>query len=167
MFRVKTLIVIVPVCLALSVAGWSQSPAAAGFDKLKTLAGEWQGTSSGNTPVRVSYQLTSGGSALMETIRAGNEGEMLTVYHRDGDSLLMTHYCMAQNQPRMRARPKTAEIRELEFDFVDVSNLSKPDAGHMRGLLLTFEDANHITAKWTWKEKGQEKEDTFRLTRQP
>ena len=165
MFRVKTLIVIVPMCITFPVAGWSQSPAAAGFDKLKTLVGEWQGTSSEKTPVRVSYRLTSGGSALMETIRAGNEGEMLTVYHRDGDSLLMTHYCMVQNQPRMRATPRTAEIRELKFDFVDVSNLSKPDAGRMQRLLLTFEDADHITAKWTWKEKGEEKDELFRLTR--
>jgi hypothetical protein len=153
-------------CIAFSVAGWSQSPAAAGFEKLKTLVGEWQETSSEKTPVRVSYQLTSGGSALMETIRAGKEGDMLTVYHRDNDSLLMTHYCMVQNQPRMRARPKTTEIRELKFDFVDVSNLSTPDAAHMRGLLLTFEDANHITAKWIWKEKGQEQEHAFHLTRQ-
>jgi hypothetical protein len=163
MLRVKTLIV--PMFLALAVSAWCESAGAAGFNRLKMLAGEWEGKSSENPQVRVSYQLTSGGSALMETIKTANEGVMLTVYHRDGDSLLMTHYCMARNQPRMRATPKTADARELNFDFVDVSNLSEPDAGHMQRLRLTFEDANHITAKWTWKENGKEKDDVFRLTR--
>ena len=75
----------------------------AGFEKLKPLVGNWQGKSSEGKPVAITYALVSDGSALMETLRAGSEPEMVTVYYPDGDRLMMTHYCSMHNQPRMRA----------------------------------------------------------------
>jgi hypothetical protein len=35
----------------------------------------------------------------------------------------------------------------------------------MHKVVLTFDDGNHITQQWTWREKGQEKVETFRLAR--
>jgi hypothetical protein len=51
----------------------------------------------------VSYQLISGGAAIMERIMPPNEPSMVSIYHLDGDKLMMTHYCSAGNQPRMQA----------------------------------------------------------------
>ena len=42
----------------------------------------------------VTYKVTSGGSAVVETIGPGTEHEMVTVIHPDGDDLMLTHYCM-------------------------------------------------------------------------
>ena len=44
---------------------------------------------------------TGGGSAVTETLFPGTAHEMMSVYHMDGDDLVLTHYCAGGNQPRM------------------------------------------------------------------
>jgi len=107
-------------------------------------------------PATVTYTLVSDNSALLERLAMGGESEMVTIYHPDGDHLMMTHYCSAHNQPRMRSQTVAAESKNITFDFVDVTNLSASDAGHMRKLVVTFEDKDHFTQEWTWREKGKE-----------
>jgi len=107
----------------------ARAPAAVGFEKLKSLVGEWQGTGTqGST--NVTYQLVSNGSALMETLMPPNEPSMVTLYHRDGDKLMMTHYCSFGNQPRMRAEVPAGEIKNLNFTFVDATNMANSSQGH-------------------------------------
>jgi hypothetical protein len=132
---------------------------------MKSLAGEWTGKSSDGKPVTVSYALVSDGSALLEKIGMAHESDMVTVYHPDGDSLMMTHYCAAHNQPRMRAGKVSPESRNIVFDFVDATNLASPGAGHMHRLVLTFEDRDRIVQEWMWKEKDKEKIEVFTLER--
>ena len=165
MRRLTGLLVLSMTFGGLAVGAELQSPAQAGFEKLKTLVGSWEGQTTDGRPVTVSYKLVSAGSALVETIGPGVEPEMVTVYHQDGGRLLLTHYCAAQNQPRMASTPSAGDIRELTFSFLDATNLAGPDAGHMHKVVLTFDDGNHITQQWTWREKGQEKVETFRLAR--
>ena len=126
------------------------------FERMKSLVGEWKGTSMGGNTSTVTYTLVSDNSALMERLTMGGESEMVTMYHPDGDHLMMTHYCSAHNQPRMRSQVVAVGSNNITFDFVDVTNLSAPDAGHMRKLVVTFEDNNHFTQEWTWTEKGKE-----------
>ncbi len=143
----------------------AQTSAGAAFDKLKSLAGQWQGKNQDGQSVRVSYQIISGGTALIETLDSPDGGSMISIYHRDRDDLMMTHYCDAGNQPRMRSRLPAGEINSLTFNFVDVSNLARPSAGHMRKLLFTFQDLDHMTQIWTWRENGKNVLTTFRLER--
>lgn len=126
------------------------------FERMKSLVGEWKGTSMGGNPATVTYTLVSDNSALMERLVMGGESEMVTMYHPDGDHLMMTHYCSAHNQPRMRSQTVPVGSNNITFDFVDVTNLSAPDAGHMRKLVVNFEDNNHFTQEWTWTEKGKD-----------
>ena len=126
------------------------------FEKMKSLVGEWQGKSLDGNTSKVSYALVSDDSALMERLAMGGESEMVTMYHPDGDHLMMTHYCSAHNQPRMRSQTVSLERKSIVFDLVDVTNLSTPDAGHMRKLVVTFVDQDHFTQEWTWSEKGKE-----------
>ena len=137
----------------------------AGFEKMKSLVGEWTGKSRDGKPVTISYALVSNGSAMMEKIGMPHESDMVTLYHPDGDSLMMTHYCSAHNQPRMRAGKVSPESRRIAFDFVDATNLASPDAGHMHRLVMTFEDRDRIVQEWTWREKGREKIEIFTLER--
>jgi hypothetical protein len=81
--------------------------------------------------------------------------EMLTVYYMDGKRLLLTHYCMAGNQPRMEARAFNAATGELQFEFLDATNLADAAAGHMRNATLRFVDDNHIAADWRFYESGK------------
>lgn len=135
-----------------------------GLDKLKSLAGTWHGSGPDGATLRVSYEIASGGTALMETRVPSNEPEMITLFHLDGDALALTHYCSAGNQPRMRAEP-TRSVDEMNFTFVDVSNLATLAEGHMRALRMVFQDDDHLTQVWTWREGGQDVQATFHLER--
>jgi len=126
------------------------------FERMKSLVGEWQGKSLDGNTAKISYTLVSDNSALMEKLVMGGEGEMVTMYHPGGDHLMMTHYCSAHNQPRMRTQTASGEGRDIVFDLMDVTNLSAPDAGHMKKLVVTFEDKDHFSQEWTWTEKGKD-----------
>ena len=89
---------------------------------------------------------------------------MVTLYYLDGDHLMMTHYCMANNQPRMRADSSTSSTSAIKFTFVDATNLSGPDAGHMHAHSIIWKDADHVTQQWTWREKGQERVGDLRTS---
>src|SRR5205085_8616140 len=117
-------------------------PASAGLERFAQLAGEWVGTGTHGDiehEARVVYKVTSGGSAVVETIDPGGDHEMITVIHPDGDSLLLTHYCMLGNQPQMRAKPKTGD-KTVAFEFVKATNMKSDKEMHMRTAKYTFVD---------------------------
>ena len=145
---------------------FAQSKAEPGFDMLKSLVGEWQGEGPDGSPVQLTYELFSGGSALVEKMEPeGDQSSMVTVYHLDGDNLMMTHYCSAQNQPRMRAEPVKGGVEKIDFSFVDATNLSDPSDGHMAGLVVSFLDDDHITQEWTFLAEGKKSPWTFEFER--
>jgi hypothetical protein len=130
--------------------------ATAAWSRLKSLAGEWEGQSSMGK-LRLQYELIAGGTALVEHERSENTPEMLTVYHLDGKRLVLTHYCMAGNQPRMEARSFNPGTGDLQFQFVDATNLPDPNAGHMRSVAMRLIDDKHLAAEWRFYENGQVK----------
>lgn len=144
----------------------AQSKAQASFDRLKTLAGQWEGTAGGGESSKVSYRVISNGSVLEETMQNGAEDTMVTIYHLDGDRLMVTHYCGAGNQPRMIATPDPGKPNVFAFKFLDATNLSSAQLGHMRDLVLTMVDKGHITQQWTWHAQNkEEKMELFKFNR--
>ena len=133
-------------------AGDPTADTAAAFARLKTLVGEWK-TDDGKESL--TYELVAGGTALLERETGAGRPAMLTLYHRDGNRLVLTHYCMAGNQPRMLAKPFDAAANEIAFDFLDATNLSSPAAGHMHSTSIRFVDANHIDTVWEFHENGK------------
>ena len=142
-----------------------QSKPDTGFDRLKSLVGEWEAKAESRNSVRVSYKLISGGSALLETLAPGGEPEMLTVYNLDGNHVMLTHYCSAGNQPRMRALAATPGAKEFNFVFLDATNLASPAASHMHKLAIRLEDNDHFTQRWTWRDNGREQTEVFHFAR--
>jgi hypothetical protein len=130
-----------------------ESDAQRSFDKLKTLAGSWQGKSNSGRPVDVTFRVTSGGSAVLSEIMG--EENMITMFHLDGDRLLLTHYCGTGNQPRMKATA-SPDGKTLAFEFLDATNLGSPQAGHMHRVIFTFPDAEHHTEEWFFVQDGKE-----------
>jgi hypothetical protein len=128
--------------------------ATAAFNKLKTLAGTWEATGK-NGKVTSSYEVISNGSALVEHLKTPGEGEMLTVYHLDGDHLVLTHYCTAGNQPNMQAETYDPASGKIVFDFTGGGNLSDPNTGHMHNVAIKFASADAFTADWTFQENGK------------
>jgi hypothetical protein len=145
--------------------GQPPSPA---FEGLKALAGEWQGTA--RTPggaktfdTRATIKVVSAGSAVMLVTDAGTPHEMVTMFHRDDEALLATHYCAGMNQPRLKAR-SGASAQQVAFEFQDGTNLKAyPD--RMSSLVMAMPDAAHHTQTWTSGEKGKEETMVFEMVR--
>jgi hypothetical protein len=146
------------------VLGLDKKPAAAEGDQpsrlelFKQLAGEWVGTSTPQMKefpkVHVMYKVTSGGSAVVETLFPGTEHEMVTVIHQDGDDLLLTHYCMLGNQPHMKA-PAKGDGNKVAFKFVRATNLKSEKDIHMHDVTFTFVDKDTLKAQWTHFKDGK------------
>jgi hypothetical protein len=127
------------------------------FERLKSLAGEWEMVGAeeeekGKTVV--SYRVTAGGSAVIELIFPGSEMEMVSVYHRDGKDLVMTHYCMVGNQPRMRAKA-VDDPNRLVFEFVGGTNLNPAKDAHIHGGVIQLIDAERIRSEWEYYSGGK------------
>jgi hypothetical protein len=151
-------------CLALCLAAplpAAETTANPAWEKLKTLVGDWVGTENGD--VHVSYRLVSSGTALMETLEGSHAMQMITMYTPDGDAVLMTHYCSMGNQPRMRAT-RLAD-NKVTFGYVDAANVKGPDDPRMSGLTLTFIDADHLRADWTYRTGTKEEVSHFAYAR--
>jgi hypothetical protein len=121
------------------------------FARFQQIAGTWEGKEVEGrvgTDVRAEYRVTSGGTAVVETIFPGTEHEMITVIHPDGDDLSLTHYCMMGNQPQMKAAA-SGEGNQVAFRFVRVSNLKSPNDMHMHDVTYTFVDSDTLQAEWT------------------
>jgi hypothetical protein len=128
------------------------------LEHFKQLAGEWVGKGhmgGKDEEIRVIYKVTSGGSAVVETIDPGSGHEMVTVIHSDGPALALTHYCMLGNQPHMKARPKAGD-NKVAFEFVSASNLKSDKDMYMRSVTFTFVDENTLRTEWTHSMDGKE-----------
>jgi len=134
--------------ISLSTVAFAQSAAPTdaqkSFDKLKTLAGTWEGTFEGGT-IHVTLRVTSMGNALMHEMKGSGPEDPVTMFNLDADRLLLTHYCDAGNRPRMMGR-MSPDGKTLEFEFLDVSGSTEP--GHMQHVTFTFIDTDHHTEKW-------------------
>jgi hypothetical protein len=123
----------------------------AAFEQLKKLASDWQfvtpkdEASKGRTILR--YKVVGGGSAVVETVFPDSDMEMVSVYHRDGDDLVMTHYCCCGNQPRLKAQTGTdkGEIAgEIAFELTGGCNLNPAKDMHMHSFRVRPVDADHL-----------------------
>jgi hypothetical protein len=78
---------------------------------------------------------------------------MISVYTVDGSDLVMTHYCMLGNQPRMKAKTNSLG-NKINFEFAGGSNLDPKKDKHMHSATLTIVDADHIEVEGIGWENG-------------
>jgi hypothetical protein len=145
-------------CGSDTKAAKDTAAARAAFERLKKLVGDWQMVDSKEKSeaktVALTYRLTAGGSALVETVFPGGEHEMVTVYHRDGDGLFLTHYCHLGNQPRMRATIGS-DKNELAFEFAGGTNIDPAKDTHMHRATIRLVDDDHFTSEWELFKDGK------------
>ena len=138
-------------------------PAAAAFDQLRTLTGEWEGTANEggkDMTTATSFRVVSDNSAILDLLGAGTPHEMVTMFHMDGTDLLATHYCAVHNQPRFRYVP-SSDPKVVNFEFKDATNLAAPTAPHMVGVKFTLLDPSHHWEDWTFLSNGQTRTTRF------
>jgi hypothetical protein len=137
----------------------------AAFQKLLSLTGEWEGKDEHGMPVKTNFKSMASNTAVMETLAMSGMDEMVSLYSVDQDSIALVHYCPTNNQPRMRATPDSDDIKDLIFEFQGAGNLKSPSAGHQHRLVIHFDDANHITETWTWRQNDKDTLMVFHLAR--
>jgi hypothetical protein len=116
------------------------------FERLKKLAGAWVEADKDGKPtdkVASVVRVTAGGSAVHETLFPGQPMEMISVYTLDKGDVVMTHYCVLGNQPRMKADP-ASPTNQIRFAFAGGTNLDPAKDRHMHAATLTFVDDDHI-----------------------
>ncbi|HTL29745.1 MAG TPA: hypothetical protein VL282_11005 [Tepidisphaeraceae bacterium] len=118
------------------------------LDAIKALAGTWVSEKPGQDgkPMTTIFKVTSGGTAVQEMLFAGSDHEMLDVYTVDGDKLVLTHYCIMGNQPRMVL--KSSEKGKMNFEYVGGGNMKSRDESHMDSVELTI-GGDKLAEKWT------------------
>jgi len=143
------------------------SEAQKSFDKLKALAGEWEGAATADPPaseipagtrLHISMRITSRGNALVHEMQEPGTpldptkyDHPLTMIYLNNDQLNLVHYCDAGNRPHMIAK-SSPDGKTVEFSFVDLSGGN--EYGHMYHAVFTAIDANHHTEDWTYLMPG-------------
>jgi hypothetical protein len=166
------LLIIVATCLGLTnIAGAQASDGAPALAKLQGLTGNWEGTfawsgaRTASGKMNATYYGTGNGSAIVENLIVDWAPMMTSVYHLDGANLRGTHFCAAQNQPRLKATLVDLAQGVIKFSLVDVTNLRSPDAGYVHGLEVRLLDPNHITLDFLFEGGGKQSTEQVDLKR--
>jgi hypothetical protein len=125
------------------------------LQKMKSLAGTWQGKSDhgeGLMDMVVTYAVTAAGSAVVETLNPGAPHEMVSVYHDADGKMVMTHYCMLGNQPYLQVTGSTA--KSITMDLSATSNIDVAKEEHMHGVSIVFIDDRTISQRWSHYKDG-------------
>ena len=129
----------------------AQSDAQKAFEKLKTLAGSWQGSVMGMS-VQATIRVTSRGNAILhEMTSSGIPDNPITMIYVDGDRLLLTHYCDSGNRPRMEGKI-SPDGNSVEFTLFDITG--NTEKGFMNRIAFTIVDANHHNEESTFMLPG-------------
>ncbi|MFL5320497.1 MAG: hypothetical protein ACJ790_12625 [Myxococcaceae bacterium] len=113
----------------------------AGFEKLKTLEGNWRADSKIEGSTFLSLTVVGGDAALLETMTGKDRSKILTtaVYSVEGGELVMNHYCAQGNQPHMKGKTEPGKIK---FE-------AEPKSSHLSGVTFLIKDSDHFTEEWT------------------
>ena len=134
--------------------------ARAAYERLKELAGNWSDASTKGWSGVHTITVIAGGSSILSTSKiephAGSNESMVTMFHMDGDRLMLTPYCVARNQPRLVATAISDDGRVIEFSFLDGTNMRSRDVGHMDRAVITLESADRYRSRWSFYQNGKE-----------
>jgi hypothetical protein len=137
------------------------------FARLAALSGDWEADLPGYGKMQNTVRLISNGTAIEETVGTAADNEA-SVYTRDGDRVVMTHYCAMTpdgHQVRLESAALHGAPDRLEFVLVGSTNLHDPKAPHMRRMFMTLVDRDHFSERWTKTEAGKDTVFELNFTR--
>jgi hypothetical protein len=139
------------------------------FRSLKTLIGTWDAREKDNPTFaeEVTYSMTGRGTVIIEDMEAPKSvmGHMLTAYHLDVGTLVMTHFCGAGNQPRMRIKAVEDGGRRLAFEMYDITNLRDAKSYHSVAVDVLFLSDDRVDLVYRGKAGETKTTQVFQLTR--
>lgn len=141
-------------------------PTARRFDDMKRLVGIWRNAETPGSPLRIRFSLTAGGTVLVEEWKRGDQPHSLTLYHRNGETVIATHYCPQGNQPRLRLHPQVTD-NVLRFTFLDATDLDAADESHLSALTFDLSNESTIVRRERYDQSGKSETTELRLVREP
>lgn len=157
MIRAAVAVLFFVACLSALAkpVGSKTAAAATRFDQFKALVGDWTDAAGPKgTAQTIRFRLSSGGSVVQEVYFPDTDHEMINMITRDGSDIVLVHYCMMGNQPRMKASDK-ASGNIAAFKFVSAGNLKSENDMHMHNVTFTFVDANTLKETWVSYKDGK------------
>lgn len=131
---------------------------ASAFAFFKSMAGDWEGASTGQdhsaTARTVNVKVSAAGSLVLQTLYPGDAYEMINAIHMDGDDLLLTHYCAAQNAPVMKFE-KSDQPGEIRFAFAGGTNFDPAVDVHAHDGVFHVKDKDTIESDFVTFANGQ------------
>ena len=127
----------------------AQSDAKKAFEKLKTLAGSWEGTVM-DIPINFTIRAVSSGTAILhegDTSGGGPPKHEITMFYLEGDRLLATHYCDAGNRSHWEGK-MSPDGKAIEFSFLEVAGPTR--GGYLKDMVITMIDADHHIVAFTF-----------------
>jgi hypothetical protein len=118
------------------------------LNTMAKIAGTWKGAANINgnrVPFKAVYTVTAAGTAVTEVLTIGDQ-EMVSVYHKDGDKVAMTHYCSWGNKPHMELTQ--ANARRVSFDMLTPRGIQSESEPHMRGVTLSLRQDGVLEQQW-------------------
>ena len=131
------------------------------FERLKGLAGTWQGVTvmqGKQEPVQIEYRVTSAGSTVVETMFPGTPKEMISVYHDQDGKPGLTHYCAMKNRPNLAMHASNED--RIHFKFTASDSVNPEKDAHMHELIIHFIDKDMIEQDWVMYRDGKAVEAT-------
>lgn len=120
----------------------------ADFDRLAALAGEWKNAERPESALRIRFTLTAGGTVLQESWYRGDTLHSLTIYHRDGDRLALTHYCPQGNQPTLVQQD---DGTSLAFTFRSATDLDTATESYLHDLSFDLGNPDRPVRRETYR----------------
>ena len=125
------------------------SDAKKAFEKLKILAGSWQGTIM-NIPINITIRAASSGTTIVHEGNTDGDGppnHEITMFYVEADRLLATHYCDAGNRARLEGK-MSPDGKKIEFSFLDAAGSTK--GGLVKRMAFIMTDANKHVIELTF-----------------
>ena len=149
---------------AATVASPEKISAEEAFAQLTRMVGTWRPADKPESPIRIRFYLTARGTVLVESWEARGQPHSLTIYHRDGEALLATHYCPQGNQPRLALAGR--DPSGLHFVFRDATDLDPAKESHQHDLWFDLTDPERPVRGETYSSKdGPEAPERMQLVR--
>ncbi|MFW2341663.1 hypothetical protein [Brevundimonas sp.] len=146
-------------------AGAQPGTSAMAFETMKEAVGTWRPADRPDSPLRIRFYLTAGGTVLVEEWTRNGQPHSLTLYHRDGADLIATHYCPQGNQPRLAVQPQ-ADPGVIRFAFRDVTDLDPANESHAVALVFDLSNEQVLVRQETYRRNDTDEHSELRLVRE-
>lgn len=119
------------------------------FDYLKKLAGDWTSKQAGQTnDVAQTFEVRSEGRLILGASFAGTDQELVSVYHLDGEDLVLVIYDPSGSEPRLKFDSRRSYPGRYYFRLAGGTGFDKTRDAHIHEASIKFVNVNQIEMEW-------------------